>query len=46
MGNLGGGCVMLLQLSDWNVNVSLSLKNKKRIFGRRASSHFDLLSSF
>lgn len=29
MGNSGGGCVMLLQLSDWNVNVSMSFKNKK-----------------
>lgn len=30
MGNSGGGCVKLLQLSDWNVSVSLSFKNKKR----------------
>lgn len=28
-GQFRGGCVMLLHLSDWNVNVSLSFKNKK-----------------
>lgn len=26
----GGGCAMLLQLGDWNDNVSRSFKNKKK----------------